>query len=610
MRRRLKGSIGIAAVLAIVFGGLVAASTGALLFLSLDNALEATRNTLATKLENLLNDAVQKSRAVFDPMEGSARWLAAELASGRINPEDGDEFRALLDGATATVPQTAAISFQRPDGTGYFYDAETKVLHEVMWPRKWQAQLNQPLNDNPVWPPANGVWVLRPSVLDGRPAGTFLVPARTPSGDVGVVGVRRDLAPLWQSLATNAEFRGYELVRFLLFNKRIVIGHPSLQTLDDLPWPAIQDLDDAYLKELNTGHRSRLNIVADIPGVETFTLETASGQRVFATKIDMERDSGGELMIGVHFDPRAGAAEFNSLLQIAGIGIALLIGSVLFAIFLGRRAALPMRRLANAAQLVQSHKLDAVEKLPVGSVTELATAASAFNEMVDGMKERETIRDLFGKYVPRDVASMLLADATTAQPRNAIATAFFLDVAGFSAMSEKLEASEVVATMNAFFSDAVSLIEVEGGMVTQFQGDAIVAVFNAPIERADHAIAALRAALAIVRTVAEREYAGQKLECRIGINTGPLVAGAIGARDRLSYTVYGDAVNVAARLEQMNKELGSQILLSAATADLVPGCAFKEMGCLSIRGREASVNVFTPVDSQVEGPCSKVNQDE
>ena len=101
--------------------------------------------------------------------------------------------------------------------------------------------------------------------------------------------------------------------------------------------------------------------------------------------------------------------------------------------------------------MVQSNRLDDVEPLSVGPVKELAAASSAFNEMVDGLKERETIRDLFGKYVPQDVASMLLSDASTAQPKNAVATAFFLDIAGFSTISEKLTPAELVATINAFF---------------------------------------------------------------------------------------------------------------------------------------------------------------
>ena len=263
---------------------------------------------------------------------------------------------------------------------------------------------------------------------------------------------------------------------------------------------------------------------------------------------------------------------------------------------LGRRAAAPMKQLADAAQLVQNNKLDEVAPLPVSSVKELAAATTAFNEMVDGLKERVKIRDLFGKYVPQNVATLLLTDDTTAEPKNAEATILFLDIEGFSTISEKLSPAEVVATMNAFFSEAVELIEEEGGMVTQFQGDAILAVFNVPVPQENHAAAAVRAGLSIINQIKQNKYAGQTLNCRIGINTGPLVAGAIGAQDRLSYTVYGDAVNVAARLEQMNKEYDTRILLTQATADLVKDHQFKQIGKLPIRGRRTPADVYTIAD--------------
>lgn len=593
---RWKRQVGIATVLTAVFGGLVAISTGGLLVLSLSSAFETTRSALASRLEALIVEASQQSHAFFKPMEANARWLAKEIAAGRIKPEERDKLSAMLAGATATVPQIAAVSYQYPDGSGLFYDAKAARLHQVNWPANWQVRLNRRREGRAPWPPPDGMWVLRPSVLDGRPSGTFIVPARTADGDIGVVAVRVDLSPLSRSLAANAEFRGYELVRFLLFNKRVVIGHPLLQTMGDVTWPTVDDVNDPYLKQLGKGKRYSLAIVSPIPSVETFALETDSGQRIFALKTEDRRRSGGELTIGVHFDPQAGAAELNRLISIAAIGAFLFIGSVLLAGFLGRRAAVPMGRLASAAHLVEDNRLDDVQALPVGPVRELAAAASAFNGMVTGLKERKKIRDLFGKYVPQDVASMLLSDEKTAQPRNAIATVFFLDIAGFSAMSEKHEPAEVVATINAFFSDAVQLIEAEGGMVTQFQGDAILAVFNVPVARGDHAAAATRAACAIVRKIAERRYQGHKLSCRIGINTGPLVAGAIGAQDRLSYTIYGDAVNVAARLEQLNKEYGTQVLLAAATAKQVEGLSFKEIGTVPIRGRDAPVVVFTPAD--------------
>ena len=147
--------------------------------------------------------------------------------------------------------------------------------------------------------------------------------------------------------------------------------------------------------------------------------------------------------------------------------------------------------------------------------------------------------------------------------------------------------------MNSFFSEAVASIEAEEGIVTQFQGDAILAVYNVPVQRSDHADAALRTAKAISEKIDNQTFGGQKLDCRIGINTGPLVAGAIGAEDRLSYTVYGDAVNVAARLEKMNKDYGTRILVAEETVNQSKGFEFREIGTLQVRGRAKDVKTFT-----------------
>ncbi|MGI9353345.1 MAG: adenylate/guanylate cyclase domain-containing protein [Rhizobiaceae bacterium] len=590
-----KRKFGITTVLTATFGGLVALSTGTLLFLSLSTALETTRNTLGSRLQYLIDEAAQKSLTYFQPMENQARWLAQEIVAGKIDPENPVGFKAVLTGAVSTLPQIAGISFQYPDGTGFFYQSSSATLQRVEWPQNWRVRLNRNEKNPQTAPPEKGVWVLRPSVLDGKPATTFIAPARTPNGDIGVVAVRVNLNPLSKLLATNAEYRGHKLVRFILFNNRVVIGHPMLPEFDEVIRPTIDDLDDPFLKQIDQGERYPLRIVGEIPHVETFALQTDQGQRIFATMTDTSRQAGGELLVGVHFDPSAAEAEVNRLLTVFIIGILLLIGSVILAFFLGRRAAAPMKQLADAAQLVQNDKLDEVTPLPVSSVKELASATSAFNGMVDGLKERVKIRDLFGKYVPQNVATLLLTDDTTAQPKNAEATVLFLDIEGFSSISEKLSPAKVVATMNAFFSEAVNLIEEEDGMVTQFQGDAILAVFNVPVPQENHAAAAVRAGLSIIDNMKQNKYAGQTLNCRIGINTGPLVAGAIGAQDRLSYTVYGDAVNVASRLEQMNKEFDTRILMTQATVDLVEDLPFEQIGTLPIRGRNAPVDVYTVV---------------
>ena len=585
--------MGISSVLTLVFGGLVAVSTGALLFFSLENALESTRSDLGARLENLLGEAAEESEIYFQPLQTHAAWIAQKIIDGELDPKNKEEFQDVVFGATSILPQIAAVSYQYPDGTGLFYDAERSKLHEVIWPPEWRVRLNRSEENPQVAPPSSGVWVLRPSVLDGLPNSTFIYPVRTPDGDLGVVAVRVNLELLSRSFAADGTYREYDLVRFILFDNNVVIGHPSLKDMGEIRRPTIDVINDPYLKELESGERFPLRIVGDIPGVETFALQTEAGQRVFAVATDMSREAGGELMVGVHFDPRAGSAEFRRLISMAVTGVLLVLGSILAAFILGRRAAAPMQRLADAALLVQENKLDDVKALPVGSVKELATAATAFNKMVEGLKERTKIRDLFGKYVPQNVATLLLSDDNTAQPQNAIATVFFLDLEKFSALSEKLEPADVVATMNSFFSDAVRIIEAEGGMVTQFQGDAILAVFNIPIPKDDHAAAAVRSGIAILDELKKRDYAGHSLKCRIGINTGSLVAGAIGAEDRLSYTVYGDAVNVAARLEEMNKQHNTRILVSEETAKLAENFEFKAIGKCSIRGRSAPVEVLT-----------------
>lgn len=578
--------IGIAAILIISFGGLVAASTGALLFLAIVNALDNTKTALASRIQGLIEEAAFESELFFEPMETHARWLATEIAEGRVDIQDTEKLIAILSGALSTIPQAAAVSFQDRNGDGFFYESGSMTVRRVHWKPEWRVRMDRP--------PIEGLWVLRPSVIDGERAGTFIAPARTPEGDVGAVAVRVDISPLSDALAMNASYRGHDLIRFLLFNNRIVIGHPMLANSTASQRPTIAELGDPFLDELFDAQRFELTLVAPIPGVDTFVLRTKAGDRVFALMADDARQTGGEVLVGVHFDTAAGEAEIKRLFFVAGVGAVLLLVSVGVAILFGRRAAAPVRRLATAAQLVQNNELDKVQDLPLGHVSEMADAAKAFNGMVEGLKEREKIRDLFGKYVPQDVAAMLLSDDTSGAPRSAEATILFLDLVGFSTMSEKLDPAGIISTLNEFFSDAVAVIEKQHGMVTQFQGDAILAVFNVPVELPDHESCAIAAAREIAATVANRTYAGQVLGVRVGINTGKLVAGAVGAEGRLNYTVHGDAVNIAARLESMNKEFGTTILVSETTMAAARGTAtFKEIGSLPIRGREKSVVVYT-----------------
>lgn len=585
---------GIATALTLAFGSLALLSTGIMLFFSFGNTLQSTRSALSTQLESLINEAEQVSVSFFQPIERQAAWLADEILSGSIEPVNSLQFTKTLKGMLASFPQVTAVSYQRPDGTGFYYTASDVNLQSVTWPRQWRVQLNRSETNPQTRPDAEGLWVLRPSVLDGTPESTFIYPVRTDNGDLGAIGFRTNVASLSDRVAEDAKLGEYELVRFILFNNRTVVAHPELKGMKDLGRPTVDDLKDPFMKQLLNAEREELSLINEIEGIQTFGIQGDNDMRVFAVKEDSYRRSGGNILLGVHFSSQTASVEIRRLISVGAVGFGLLLASLLGAYLLGRWAARPIKKLSRAAQLVQANQLDQVEQLPKSPVIELSSALGAFNAMVDGLRERERIRDLFGKYVPQDVADLLVADDAIAEPTDAEATVLFLDLVKFSTISEKLSPAELVETINSFFSDAVEIIEKEGGIVAQFQGDAILAVFNIPVQLEGHADAALRTSLAILKTIDSQTFGGQKLDCRIGINTGHLVAGAIGAEDRLSYTVYGDAVNVAARLEQMNKEHGTRLLVAEETVSQSANKdLFKEVGELPVRGRAKDVKTFT-----------------
>jgi len=189
-----------------------------------------------------------------------------------------------------------------------------------------------------------------------------------------------------------------------------------------------------------------------------------------------------------------------------------------------------------------------------------------------------------------------MKDDGSLQPIEAEATILFSDVARFTSLTEELGPARIVEVLNAYFSRMTQIIEAEGGVITQFQGDAILAIFNVPIEMPDHAERACRAAVKMRQSVRNETFAGQVIESRIGINTGPVVAGAVGAEGRLTYTVHGDAVNRAARVEAMNKETGTMILITEATAQRVSSLALTEVGTMDIRGQSEGVTVYSTND--------------
>jgi len=244
--------------------------------------------------------------------------------------------------------------------------------------------------------------------------------------------------------------------------------------------------------------------------------------------------------------------------------------------------------------------------LPVATVTAATalalTGGVAVNFATEGRKKRE-IRRAFNQYLHPSVIEQLVADPGKLRlgGEKRELSIFFSDLAGFSTISEKLEPEPLTALLNAYLTEMTDIILDAGGTIDKYEGDAIIAFWNAPLTQPDHAQRAVRAAIACQQRLAElrpvfKERFGSELRMRIGLNTGEAVVGNMGSTRRFDYTMLGDAVNLAARLEGVNKVFGTEILFSEATKTrLDDNLPLRAIATVRVVGRREPVPLYTPL---------------
>lgn len=240
-------------------------------------------------------------------------------------------------------------------------------------------------------------------------------------------------------------------------------------------------------------------------------------------------------------------------------------------VFVSRSLLAPTRELFDAQEAVRSGNLNYTAAVLTND--ELGEVTDRFNMMVGALRERDLIKSALHRYLSPTVANELIASGGLIESKSVEATVMFTDIEGFTTLSETLSPQETVDLLNAYFSLLNAIIHREGGTVNNFVGDAVVAIFNVPTPNTSHAYAAIKAALAIQQALAVDRFTLPNGRCvtlptRIGINTGPVCAGSIGSAERQGYTVYGDAVNLAARIEPLNKRYGTHTLCSERSVQL------------------------------------------
>jgi adenylate cyclase len=290
------------------------------------------------------------------------------------------------------------------------------------------------------------------------------------------------------------------------------------------------------------------------------------------------------------------------LAVLIAIGVATTV-SLELTLLLSRSILRPLADLRRATDAVRGGNLEAA--VPVTTGDEIGELAASFNQMVSGLRERERLREAFGTYLDREVADHILSEGFSEQGVEKSVSILFCDVKDFTSFAAEADPPKVVACLNELFGVVVPVISAHGGHVDKFEGDGLMAIFGAPEDYPDHAERAVRAALEIDRRVNSGDEGGP-FEVGIGINTGEVVAGSIGGGGRLNYSVIGDPVNVAARVESATRSTGENLLITAETrAALGPALAVESRGEHALKGVSRPIELFAPLPAGVRRRVSQ-----
>ncbi len=591
MRRR---PVRFATIAVFGLGAFVAVAVGLPLAVGGAAGLRSTQALLAEQAESLLDHLEHRIEIALGPVRAQSAWIAEAFAEGHVDLERRAVLDAFLFGIVGANPQLSAVEIVDTAGRLRRWTREERRASTADWSAR------KPILD---WlergrTRESSGWIA-PSWAQREMAAALVY--ETPLRSAGrYLGMLAQVVPVARLSADLAAFGAeHGVSAFLLYGEDRVLAHPALAAGARAsppadPLPRIADLGDPVLEALRG------------PGLVTPIALGAlrRGQAVTAVVdgtryLYVVRELGGSgdppWTLGIyHSAEHSGKrAAMRRFLLSLGTGLAVLAAAVLAAALAGRWLARPVEAFARAARLVREGRLELVPKLGGSPIREFAEASRAFNEMVEGLRERTVIRETLGRLVPEEVARELLARGGQLEPVEAEATVLVADLEDFARLTDRLGPRRAVELLNAYFSLADEIVRRWGGVITQFQGDAVLAVFNLPVADPEHGANALRAGLALVQATDTREFAGVRVRNRVGLATGRVLAGAVGSAGRTSYTVHGNAVNLAARIEALNKDYGTRILVAQKTAGHCAGFDLVRVAEAEIRGYGERVTLYT-----------------
>ncbi|HMZ57929.1 MAG TPA: adenylate/guanylate cyclase domain-containing protein, partial [Leptospiraceae bacterium] len=352
----------------------------------------------------------------------------------------------------------------------------------------------------------------------------------------------------------------------------------------------------------------------DLPVVrEMFASNAGSGQIIYARN--------GENFIGSYKKvgfANAGVVSIISkdraleeVYNIQRRNIILMIISILIVFFVvynfAKQITRPVLHLVRLARQIQEGNFNV--SVAYRSKDEIGLLEEAFQEMSEGLAEREKVKDALTKFVSKEIAEKALKGEIKLGGEQKVCVIFFSDIRGFTAMSEKLSPEEVVELLNDYLTRMVDCVNLSHGYVDKFIGDAIMATWGVPISRGSDAENAVNGALhmrsALMEMNASRKAEGRpELRIGCGLNYGAVVAGQIGSNEKLQYTVIGDSVNLASRVESLNKPFGTDILITQDLYDQVQNIYRTEkMQQIKVKGKSEPQTIYAVLGRYDDPNC-------
>jgi adenylate cyclase len=604
-RRRIPVSV----LMALSFGTLVFLSVGGVLALSVGANFRNTVDLLGAQ-STLLVDAMEDSlRAEMGRAENAVGGVAQLYRQGSFSIDDDDAVQAVLGGALSVAPDITAMLICTAGpvcgGVARMQDPDKPGEHIGRLPLKRETE-------------ANIIALLeRRQQVDGRLWGQFVTNEHGLFANVSEPLARNGATHAWiiaavelQRLshiaqALSARFGTHA---FVLDADGNILADPRLADPEAMksgvvPLMPLAAFGDPVLAAYGSRRIDEEFGTERLRDVEVTEIRVGDegSWRDGNTYVAITRKIAGfgdrPWTLGAYFKTSEVADEVERVLGSAMLGLGAMALAVIIAILLGRRLSRPIRAIADQATRIADFDLDGVAPLPRSRVLEIDNQASAFNTMLVGLRA-------FSTYIPRSLVAKLVrsGEIGVAEPREAIVTVMFTDIVAFTTLSEQMTAAEISKALNRHFEILCRAVDAEGGTVDKFLGDGMMAFFGAPDHLKGHAAAAVRAAAAIREELEEdnrnaRAEGRPPLRIRVGIHTGPVIVGNIGAADRVNYTIIGDTVNVSQRLQGLGKELAPDanvaIVISGETAArLDERFTMAAAGKHRLRGRGEATEVF------------------